>query len=218
MSAVLNETDLSEEAIFRSPPQISRRGTPTWEMAYFFPHQGQWTEAEYLALDTNWIVEFTDGCVAVLPMPTVAHQRMTRYAVRQLEDYGASLGTGEVFHAPLPLWLTEGKYREPDVIYQKVKRLSPDQKHLLGADLLMEIVSEDPRDRHRDLVTKREEYADAKVPEYWIIDPRERRVTILRLIDGRYVVHGEFVPGQIADSVVLPGFTIDVSRLFSLGE
>jgi Uma2 family endonuclease len=187
-------------------------------MAYFFPHQGHWTEAEYLALDTNWIVEFTDGCVEVLPMPTVAHQRIKRFVVRQLEDFATDCGSGEVLDAPLPVWLREGKYREPDVIFQKVKQLSADDRYLSGADLLMEIVSEDPRDRHRDLVTKREEYAEAQVPEYWIIDPRERRVTVLSLADGRYVVHGEFVPGQIADSVVLPGFTIDVSRLFSLGE
>lgn len=215
MPAISDETVLSEEAIFQSPPRLSQRGTPTWEVAYFFPHQGSWTENEYLSLDTNWIVEFTDGCVEVLPMPTVAHQRIKRYAVRQLDDYAAQTGVGEVLDAPLPVWLRDGKYREPDVIYQKIRNLSPDDKYLLGADLVMEIVSEGERDRRRDLVTKRDEYAAAKVPEYWISDPLERKVTVLILAGARYEVHGEFRPGQTAGSVVLAGFTIDVAGLFA---
>lgn len=218
MPVAADPPDLSAEAIFHSPPQFSERGTPTWEMAYLFPSQGAWTENEYLALDTNWLVEFTDGCVQVLPMPTVSHQRITRFSVRQLEDYSATQESGEVFHAPLPVWLNTGKYREPDVIYQKVRRLSPDERYLLGADLVMEIVSEAERDRQRDLVTRRVEYAEAKIPEYWIIDPRERKITVLSLVDDRYVVHGEYRPGQVAESVILPGFTLDVARLFGVNE
>lgn len=209
---------LSQEAIFASAPQFSRRGTPTWEMAYFFPRQGQWTENQYLSLDTNWLVEFSQGCVEVLPMPTVNNQNINRRVVRQLEDYAELCGSGDVYHAPLPMWLNEGEYREPDVIFQKVKRLSEDDRHLLGADLVMEVVSDGEKDRHRDFVTKREEYAEAGIPEYWIIDPKEQKVHVLRLADGQYDVHGEFVPGQTATSVVLPGFTVDVSRLFGAGE
>lgn len=38
-----------------------------------------------------------------------------------------------------------------------------------GADLAVEVVSED--DPGRDLITKRLEYAQAGIPEYWIVDP-----------------------------------------------
>lgn len=210
--------DLSQETIFASAPRFSRPGSPTWEMAYFFPRQGHWTETEYLSLDTNWLVEFTDGCVEVLPMPTVNHQSINRRVVRQFEDYAEQSGSGDVYYAPLPMWLNEGMYREPDVVFQKDKRLTPDDRHLLGADLVVEIVSDGEKDRHRDFVTKRKEYAEGGIPEYWIIDPKEQKVHVLRLADGRYQVHGEFVPGQTADSVVLPGFTVDVSRLFGVNE
>lgn len=218
MLAATDTADLSAEAILASAPRFSQRGTPTWEMAYFFPRQGNWTENEYLSLDTNWLVEFTDGCVEVLPMPTVNHQNINRRVVRQLEDYSEQRGSGDVYYAPLPVLLNEGMYREPDVIFQKVRRLSEDDRYLLGADLVMEIVSEGEKDRHRDFVTKRKEYAEGNIPEYWIIDPMERKVHVLRLADGRYEVHGEFVPGQTAESVVLPGFTVDVSRLFAVEE
>jgi Uma2 family endonuclease len=39
----------------------------------------------------------------------------------------------------------------------------------LGADLVVEIVS--PDDVERDIVIKRADYAEAGIPEYWIVNP-----------------------------------------------
>jgi Uma2 family endonuclease len=80
-----------------------------------------------------------------------------------------------------------------------------------GADLVMEVVSED---RRRDFELKRTDYARAGIPEYWIIDPKFERVTVLSLKDGAYVVRGEFHRTQQASSALLDGFTIDVTALF----
>lgn len=33
-----------------------------------------------------------------------------------------------------------------------------------------------------------------------------------------HVVHVEYGPGQVAESVILPGFTLDVARLFGVNE
>ena len=50
----------------------------------------------------------------------------------------------------------------------------------LAPSLVAEVVSR--RGETRDYVTKREEYLALGIPEYWIVDPRDRRVTeILRL-------------------------------------
>ena len=54
--------------------RTSAPGSPTWEIAYLFPNQGTWTADEYLALDTNHLIEFSDGVLEVLPMPTEQHQ------------------------------------------------------------------------------------------------------------------------------------------------
>jgi Uma2 family endonuclease len=80
-----------------------------------------------------------------------------------------------------------------------------------GADLVMEVVSGDDEDRHRDLVEKRQEYARAGIPEYWIIDPEQEKIIVLLLRNKQYVIHGEFSKGQVATSHSLPGFTVDVS-------
>jgi len=45
------------------------------------PPQGQWSEEAYLWLTdhTNRLIEFTDGYIEVLPMPTHAHQTLLAY-------------------------------------------------------------------------------------------------------------------------------------------
>ena len=81
-----------------------------------------------------------------------------------------------------------------------------------GADLVMEVVSED---RTRDLVEKRREYAQARIPEYWLVDRRDRRITVLRLGRGRYSVHSEYGIGDRATSALLKGFGVDVAAVWA---
>jgi Uma2 family endonuclease len=87
-----------------------------------------------------------------------------------------------------------------------------------GADLVMEVVSDDTKDRAQDYQEKLADYAEAKVAEYWIVDPESQRVLVHRLDRDRYVVHGEFARGQQATSVLMDGFAIDVEALMAAGE
>jgi Uma2 family endonuclease len=84
-----------------------------------------------------------------------------------------------------------------------------------GADLVMEVVSDDPKDRKRDWQTKVREYARAGIGEYWIIDPEERKVRILTLDGQAYKIHGDFGPGSEATSLLLPGFTVAVDTVLT---
>jgi Uma2 family endonuclease len=67
--------------------------------------------------------------------------------------------------------------------------------------------------RKRDLVPKRRVYARAGIREYWIVDPRERLITVLALAAGEYVTAGEYRPGSAAVSGVLGGFSVDLAKL-----
>jgi Uma2 family endonuclease len=50
--------------------------------------------------------------------------------------------------------------------------------------LIVEIVS--PESAKRDYRYKRSEYAALEVPEYWIVDPQENKITVLVLNEGLY--------------------------------
>ena len=189
---------------------------PAWELARLFPAQGAWTQGEYLALDTNHLVEFSNGYLEFPPMPTTSHQRVAGSLLFLLQAFVGPRGLGVVIPAPLPVRLWRRRFCEPDVIF--VSHTHPHllgEAYLRGADMVMEVVIGDDEARRRDLVEKRGEYARARIPEYWIVDPREEKITVLRLAGKRYVVHGEFGKGTTASSHLLPGFTADVSETFS---
>lgn len=90
------------------------------------------------------------------------------------------------------------------------------QQFWIGADLVIEIIS--PDDRGRDTVTKKHEYAQAGIPEYWLVDPEEHTITLLWLEGEHYTVHGVFGVGEQATSRLLAGFTVDVAALFAEAE
>jgi Uma2 family endonuclease len=201
-------------------PPRSGPGEPPWEIALLFPAQGQWTDAEYLALQqrTTRLVELSDGYVEVLSMPSPFHQRIVRFLFRLLETCVIALGSGEVFFAPLPIRLWPGKFRDPDIVYLKPGRVSDPHHQPQGADLVVEVVSDDYADRQRDLETKRQEYAQAGITEYWIVDPREHQITVLTLEGKTYRTYGPFGRGATATSVILPGFAADVDAVFAAGQ
>ena len=192
----------------------SHVGEPTWEMAWLYPAQGSWTEEEYLALDTNHLIEFADGVLEFLPMPTVLHQRLARFLFLQLQAFVADRAAGEVFFAPLPVRLRPGKYREPDIVYLGPERVAGLRGQPQGADLVMEVVSEGAEHRRRDVEVKRSEYAAAEIAEYWIVDPELRTVEVLELAGRSYRRAGRYAAGEVAASVLLPGFQVAVDELF----
>jgi Uma2 family endonuclease len=191
---------------------------PAWDVALLFPYQGGWDEEDYLALHTNQLVEFTDGYVEVLAMPTTSHQFIVQFLHATLLAFVESRKLGKVIFAPLRIRLRPRLFREPDVIFIARERFSQiGEKYWRGADLVMEVVSADAESHDRDYVKKRRDYAEGGIQEYWIVDPHIERITVLSLRDGQYQVAGEFGPGQQAESNLLSGFTADVSATFAAG-
>src|SRR5882672_7127145 len=123
-------------------------------------------------------------------------------------------GNGRVFFAPYRLRVPSGRYREPDVMW-----LTPEQDALAGedftaaAELVVEVISEDDPDR--DYRTKRREYAEAGIAEYWIVDRYEGQVLVLRLENGQYIEHSRCGLGQIATSHRLIGFNVAVDAVLA---
>ena len=176
--------------------------------------QGMWTEAQYLKLSaaTNRLIEFTDGQIEVLPMPTYKHQMILRFIFLALMTFVEPLG-GRVLFAALRMQVRPGKFREPDILLLRDANDPRCQnRYWLGADLVVEVVSED--NPERDTVEKVLDYAEAGIPEYWIVNPQDETVRVLSLQGERYAEHGLFRRGAVASSALLEGFTLPLGALF----
>lgn len=193
-------------------------GEPAWDLALMYPMQGDWTVENYLALDSGMMVEYTDGVVRVLPMPSLLHHWIARFLFLALERFVSEHQLGEVFFAPLPVKLAPTKYREPDIVFVRPERIKNMNSQPDGADLVIEVVSEGKESRNRDYVEKRAEYAAAGIGEYWIVDPELQTITVLKLAADEYGQHGVFRLGDSATSASLDGFSMLTTEVFSKCE
>ena len=87
-----------------------------------------------------------------------------------------------------------------------------------GADLVLEVVSDDPKDHARDYETKLADYAEAKITEYSIVDPERQVVIVHRLDRDVYKVSGQYNRGEQAKSDSLAGFAINTEALFAAAD
>lgn len=194
---------------------------PAWDVARVFPLQGKWSVDDYLNFTDGLtqLVEFTAGKVEVLEVPTTAHQRILLFLYKLISRFVDDRDLGEVLVAALRVQVAADVFREPDIVFiSREHRGHVQDRFWTGADLVVEIVSEDAKSRERDYVIKRADYAAAGIAEYWIVDPIERRFTVLALQGAEFVSAGEFKPGEHAASRLLDGLTVDVAATFKAAE
>lgn len=192
-----------------------KAGEPAWDLALMYPLQGDWSVDNYLALDRGMMVEYSDGFVRVLPMPSLLHQWIVRFLFLAMERFVSQYGLGEVFFAPLPIRLTATKYREPDIVFIRPDRVRSMKGQPDGADLVVEVVSEGKESHERDYVEKRSEYAAAGIGEYWIVDPEAETIIVLVLDGDTYSEHGVFRGEMLVTSVLLDGLVVSVNEVFA---
>jgi Uma2 family endonuclease len=81
-------------------------------------------------------------------------------------------------------------------------------------DWIAEIIS--PGSRKTDTEKKLSEYAQAGIPEYWVLDSKYEMISVYVLEDGVYILRAMYKAGDIAEAVTIPGFRIAVDEVFRL--
>ena len=132
--------------------------------------------------DDGHSYEILDGILIVTPSPVPVHQRATFRLARLLDD--ACPRDLEVFMARLDVKLADTTVLEPDVLVVRVSDIG--EKNIPAAPVLVvEVLS--PSTRRYDLLLKRAAYEEHGVESYWLVDPKAPSLTVLELVDGRYV-------------------------------
>jgi Uma2 family endonuclease len=84
--------------------------------------------------------------------------------------------------------------------------------------LIAEVVSPGKSNRDRDFINKRAQYAAIGIPEYWLIDPSERSVTVLELQGDDYQEIGVFRESDRIFSLTFPDLELTVKQVFAEGK
>jgi Uma2 family endonuclease len=172
----------------------------------------KWTLAEVHRLpDDGNKYELVRGELFVTPPPTYEHETILAKLTRILCPYVKEQGLGHVYH-PRSVMRFEGSEVEPDLM---VRKPHPDRRgndrdwnRAPVPDLVVEVLS--PYTQRRDFQEKRDLYLDAGVPEYWIVDPESRSITVISRKGAACVAdHLTWTPGGSAAPL-----TFDVVEVF----
>lgn len=190
-------------------------------MALRQPRDEHLTYQNYVGWSDDQRWELIDGTeYAMSPAPGPAHQEIVARLVTRLQEFLEDK-TCKVLPAPIDVLLPAGDEADervdtvvqPDVLVvcdpAKIR-----EKNIRGApDLVIEVMS--PSSSSRDAILKRRLYERTGVREFWLVSPSDRLVTVFRLgADGTFDKPTIYdAEGQVEVSV-LPGFTLDLGRVF----
>jgi Uma2 family endonuclease len=125
--------------------------------------------------------ELVEGVLLVTPAPNAEHQSCVGKLLVAL-----SLAAGDehfVVPAPFDVFVNQATFFQPDIVVALDDDVGDGRLERTPL-LLVEVGSRSTR--LVDMGTKRLAYEAAGVPEYWLVDPDEPSLTVLRLVEGRY--------------------------------
>ena len=155
-------------AITRTMPELAMRSQDAaWNRA-------RW---ETLPADGNRY-EVIDGILYMSTAPSVFHQWVVRQVVRVLFRQIDDAGVGVTLWAPIGVFMPGCDPVQPDVLVVRAADTHIYREgRIMGVPaLLVEVLS--PSHPAYDSRTKREAYARAGVPEYWMVRPATRDVLV----------------------------------------
>ncbi len=179
-------------------------------------HGTRMTLSEYRDLDEmdGGVCELIDGEFCQTPPATPEHQLLIDFLVRMINNWVRAVEPmpGLAF-TTVGLALNDLYAPTPDIVYVRSENLNLIRGGMVeGApDLVVEALSSD---RSRDLVMKRAVYSAAGIPEYWILDPVNDTITVLRLSGPEYTEAAVLGSADILTTDAIPGFELPLSQLF----
>ncbi len=137
-------------------------------------------------LPEGTLCQVINNQLVMSPAPTSKHQQVLREIFRQVDSYVLSHHLGEVFFAPIDVYLDPENVYQPDLIFISNERKHIIQENIHGApDLVVEVLS--PGSIKLDKREKKAVYEKHAVKEYWIVDPESKKVSGYQLQNDTYL-------------------------------
>jgi len=181
----------------------------------------RYTYADYLEWNGPERYELIEGEAYMMMGPAYTHQLVSGEVLRQLLNFLEGKKC-KALAAPFDVRLFEKEGDAPedvDTIVQPDILVTCDtsklnERGLKGSpDMVIEILS--PSTQRHDRLTKLDLYQQARVQEYWIVDPANQSVQVY-LLDGTGTLrpHEVYGPKDIAKVNVLEGCFIEIGKVF----
>jgi len=143
---------------------------------------------DYVALPEGVRAEYVNGQVLTMSAsPRSSHQRIAHRLARIFDDH-LDLYVVEA----VGVWTGEQRSRIPDVlatVHPFDDSWSPETPVLV-----VEVLSRGTR--AEDMLRKSREYGDAGISQYWLVDPDNRTLTVLRNADAEWEIALELDDGH----------------------
>jgi Uma2 family endonuclease len=190
------------------------------DVAYSARPEGRLTAAEFLLLpDDGKRHELIDGVHYVTPSPNLWHQELVGRLHLSIRNHLTGRPRlGRIFLSRLDVVLSDFDVVEPDLLF-----VAGEQQDILTEAnvqgppaLVIEVLS--PSTRRRDEVVKRRLFAERGVREYWLVDPKGRRVVVFRRAqDGSFPEVAVLAADADAtlETPLLPGWSLATADLFA---
>jgi len=182
--------------------------------------QKKLTSAELLLLpDDGKRHELIDGVHYVTPSPRIPHQVLVGRIFVAISNFlTGHQHLGRVFLSPVDVVMSEHNLVVPDLLF-----VARDQRSILTEAnvqgvpaLVVEVLS--PSTRRRDESIKKRLFDQKGVREYWLVDPKNCRVSICRRSgDGSFPIVSTLsaAADEQIETPLLPGFELSLSELFA---
>lgn len=176
---------------------------------------------EYLTYDdgTDNKYELVNGELKIMPPASGFHALILHFIFKILDQEIDRIEQQcKVMPGTVGVRTAKNKSRIPDLVIlsekqcQEIREMST---AVLESPPLLAVEIVSPNNADDDYRYKRSEYAVREIPEYWIIDPEAKKVSILLLVSGFYEVT-ELTEEQEIKSSLFPELKLTVKQIFEV--
>lgn len=170
---------------------------------------------EWEALPEDVAGEIADGRLVEEEVADGPHEIVVSALLFVLLSWARPRG-GRVLASETKYALSKRRGRKPDIsmFVSRERKLPRRGATTHPPDLVVEVISPDPRDRRRDRVEKLREYAAFGVKQYWLVDPEAQTFEILTLDPAGHHTHVKSASEGLLEAPSFEGLSIDLDALW----
>ena len=178
----------------------------------------RWTIADLAFFPDNGDrYEIIDGDLYVTRAPHWRHQKVITQLCKILPTRDIENRKGEVLTTPGLIFVSDENVI-PDLVWISEEKLATgtdESGHITTApELVVEVLSQTPKDITRDRQVKLKLYSRVGVREYWIVDWQQQQVEIYRRREARLQLELTFFAEDELISPLFSGFSLKVADIF----